>query len=133
MKGYVLSIDPGVKIGVALVSVHKGRIIDHGVIDTSEGEAEWSTLLHAWFLSYADDAEVIAEKGPSFGRHNRAILEAIEAKILGWRDDVEWILPASWKKHPSSHVTQAERQRMTQHEADAAGMARYHIAKENRA
>lgn len=121
---YVIAIDPGVTIGLALLSQHDGSIIETAAIDT---KGEWRISLRSWLVSYDDEAEVVCEAGPSFGRHNDDILRRVEELVLNYANEVRWLTPSRWKGHPKAKLTRAETTGRTKHEHDAAGMGRVWI------
>lgn len=118
---YVLAIDPGVTIGIAMID---GRtIIETAAIDTRS--EDWETSLRAWLMSYGDDAEIVCEAGPSMGRHHDDILRRIETFVIRYANQIHWLTPSRWKGHPASRLTRSERKQLkTPHERDAVGMAR---------
>lgn len=129
MRPYVLAIDPGVTIGLSLLKRGDGSIIETGTIDTSS--ANWRNELIAWLVAYDDEVAIVAEAGPSFGRHNRAVLEAIEQLIVQHGQSVHWLTPSRWKGHPAARMSRDERRSRSQHERDATGMGRVWITKEH--
>lgn len=115
----VISFDPGVTTGIAVIAddgdvLHTEAV--HG--DADHVDSRIRDLSDAFPNSHA-----VAEKGPPLEGNYRQHTQQIEERIRNAFPDVEWILPAQWKGHPASRVS--DLRSCTQHEKDAAGLGRW--------
>ncbi len=111
----ILAIDPGVTTGIAFA-------LNGKVVWTDTAIDPWDDLRNTLHIHTARGATVVCERGPTFERHHRDVLEQVERIVLEEAENVHWVVPGQWKGTPPSRGAAIKG---TQHEKDAAGLARW--------
>jgi predicted RNase H-like nuclease (RuvC/YqgF family) len=116
----VISFDPGVSTGVAVIDLLDGSLLYSSVVqgDPERIEEEITHLKDEF-----PHAQVVAEKPPVLAGNYRQHIQQIEERIRASFENVEWVRPSQWKGHPASRV--ADLTGKTQHEKDAVALARW--------
>lgn len=128
-KHVIFAVDPGRTIGLAVVRV-TGEIVDAGVVSVEE--YNWREQMITMVSARPRETMVLAEQGPSFGRHNDSLMKSIEFLISEHSRDVQWMTPATWKGHPAARLSADDKQLLTtKHERDAVGMARVWLSRQD--
>lgn len=118
---YLLSIDPGVQTGVALLTGEGGIVWTV----TAEGP-DYPELKSA--LSQYPDAEVVMEDAPDTRHYQEPFRKVLVIVEEAGRKPV-LIRPSQWKNHPASRVSDQESSGFeTKHEGEAVGIGRWHLS-----
>lgn len=116
----VLAFDPGATLGVALVE-------DHRLLMQLEVPADAHLTGTLKTLKEQNPtAHIVAEKGPDWGRHNWAVLIAVENALNDvFGREVVWVQPGQWKGSPFSRV-KGKPEYIGPHARDAAGLGSWY-------
>lgn len=120
----ILSFDPGVTTGVALLK-DDGTILDTTTVQSVE---EMESYCYAVkndrkATDPLEDIVCVAEQGPQQSGNYRPHIQEIEEVIKKYFYDVHWVPPGQWKGHPVATSSDVKK---TQHEKDAVGLARWY-------
>jgi hypothetical protein len=117
---YVLGIDPGLTTGIEILCW------------ALESRPPYDELKGA--LKQYPEAKIAVEGMPVGSGHNRSVFEEVEEILNKYAaSEVHWIRPAEWKPHPHARLLPADLEVLkSPHEKDAAGIARYELAYQQR-
>jgi hypothetical protein len=119
---YLLSVDPGVQTGVALLSMEGGIIWTQ----TSYAEDKFFNLINA--LEKYPEAQVVMEDAPNT-RHHQEVFQEVKRIIEETGRKPALVRPSQWKGHPASFVKLSEREGFeTKHEGEAVGLGRWYLS-----
>lgn len=116
----ILSVDPGVSTGVALL-VDDGSVVSTYVAFSVE---ELRGFLDGTLETSPDeDLFVVVEEGPKLSGNYRSHIQEIEQVLKRYFPHITWVPPSQWKNHPG-HFSEGLKG-LTQHEKDAVGLGRW--------
>lgn len=117
----ILSFDPGVTTGVALLMDDGSVRYTTTISSVEELEA------YCWAVKndsqLKEDIVCVAEEGPKQSGNYRPYIQDIETVIKKHFPDVNWVPPGQWKGHPAASAPVVN---ATQHEKDAVGLGRWY-------
>lgn len=97
-------------------------MVDGQMKAVDDDQSPWDTLRNA-FRVFKPDV-VVCERGPTFERHLRAVLEEVESIVREEAENIVWVSPGQWKNTPASRGERIEGASV--HARDAAGIARWY-------
>jgi hypothetical protein len=116
----ILSIDPGVTTGIAILH-EDGEVFETTTVATRE---EISNYLYLITQKSDEDFGVVVEEGPQQSSNYRSHIQGIEEEIKRFFSEITWVQPAQWKNHPAAVISGLGKR--TQHEKDAVGLGRWY-------
>jgi hypothetical protein len=97
-------------------------MVDGEIVLTFEVKGPWDALRNA--IRTTEPQIVVCEKGPTFERHHRDVLDVVENIIREEAERIHWVLPGHWKNTPASRGEIPEGS--STHERDACGIAHWY-------